>query len=418
MKTKFAFFFLYFLIFPSINSIGLYLLTPSNALLTYANLSLSGEGVSNYNISESVTYEVVINFTLTHKSGVGNYRFKFARLNNRMPNSSLTPYCPPYQESVLNYSRITGNIPSQINIGHNDKFNNTYDSFNASLSPDQSVTYDMKYNIKLNSVYFQGIDDTDIGVYNTSSEIFDLYCNNTEPYYERDDASLISQSNSIVSPSDNPVEKAEKICNWVSNYLVYNYTMPIQEKGALWAYNNQQGDCSEYSSLMVTLLRIQGIPARKVTGFLVSDDPAIRPIPGNSWNYYTSHSATTMLGHAWVEYYVEDIGWIACDPTWNKLRYYFNKIDFLRFNLNVGANFFFPPDGTVSEFGNPIIGYIDGDSYEYNYNVKITVLESNLAPLSPFPIFVVIFIVVGVAVVTITIILLLRRRSKKEVVYY
>ena len=415
MKTKVAFVFLYFLIFPSLNSIGTSLLTPPNAIVTYPNLSLSGEGVSNYNISQSVTYEVVINFTLTHKSGVGIYRFKFARLNNRMPNSSLTQYCPPYQESVLNYTKITNNIPGQIKIGHHDKFNNTYDSFNASLSIDASVTYDIKYYVKLNSIYFQNIEDTDIGAYNTSDEIFDLYCNNSEPYYERDDASLISQSNSIVSPSDNPVEKAEKICNWVSNYLTFNETMPIQEKGALWAYNNQQGDCSEYSSLMVTLLRIQGIPARKVTGFLVSNNPAIRPTAGNSWNFYTSHLTTTMLGHAWVEYYVPEIGWIACDPTWNEQSDYFNRIDFLRFNLNVGANFFFPPSATVSEFGNPIIGYIDGDTYISDYNVKITVLESNLAPMSPFPIFVVIFIVAGSAVVLITVVLLLRRGSKKEI---
>lgn len=413
MKKKFTFVFLYFLIFPSINSIGISLLTPTNTIITYPNLSLSGEGVSNYNISESVTYEVVINFTLTHKLGVGNYSFKFARLNNRMPNSSLTPYCPPYQESELNYSRITGNN-SLIIFGHHDKFNNTYDSFNALLSVDASITYDMKYYTKLNSIYFQGIDDADIGVYDISDEIFDLYCNNSEDYYERNETSLILQSDNIVSPSDNPVEKAEKIRTWVSNYLVYNGSLPNQEKGALWAYNNQQGDCSEYSSLMVTLLRIQGIPARKVTGFLVSNDPAIRPTAGNSWNFYTSHLASTMLGHAWIEYYVEGIGWIACDALWN----YFNTIDFLRFNLNVGANFFFPPSGTVSEFGNPIIGYIGGDSYESNYNVKITVLESNLAPLSTFPIFVIIFIVAGVSVVVIAVILLLRRGSKKEAMYY
>ncbi|MFX1301966.1 MAG: transglutaminase family protein [Promethearchaeota archaeon] len=417
MKIKVAFVFLYFLIFPSINTIGMTLLTPPNAIIAYPNLSLSGEGVSNYNISQSVTYEVVINFTLTHKSGVGLYCFKFARLNTRMPNSSLTQYCPPYQESVCNFSKITNNIPGQIKEGHHDKFNNTYDSFNASLSIDASVTYDIKYYVKLNSIYFQDIEDTDIGVYNTSDEIFNLYCNNSEPYYERDDASLISQSNSIVSPSDNPVEKAEKICNWVSNYLTYNKTMPIQEKGALWAYNHQQGDCSEYSSLMVTLLRIQGIPARKVTGFLVSDDPTIRPKPGDSWNFYTNNLITTILGHAWIEYYVADIGWIACDPTWNKITNYFNRIDFIRFNLNVGANFFFPPSDTVSEFGNPIIGYIYGDTYLYNYNVKITVLESNLAPLSPFPIFFVIFIVAGSAVILIAVVLLLKRGSKKKISY-
>lgn len=418
MKTKITFVFLYLLIFPSINSIGIFLLTSSNTIIMYPRLSTPDYGVSNYNITQSVTYEVVINFTLTHKSGNGNYRFKFARLNNRMPNSPLTQYCPPYQESDLYYNRISGNIHNQTIIGHNDKFNNTYDSFNASLSIDEFVTFNQTYEVTLNAISFQDISDTEIGTYNTSNEIFELYCTYPEPYYERDNPALISQSNSIVSSGDNPIEKAEKICDWVSNYLTYNDNMPDQEIGALAAYNQQQGDCSEFSSLMVTLLRIQGIPARKVTGFLISNDPSTRPKVGNSWNFNVNQLSMNMLGHAWVEFYTPNIGWIACDPTWHQSVNYFNRIDFLRFNLNVGANFFFPPSSTISEFGNPIFGYMLGDSFDYDYNVKITVIESNLTPADSFPIFVVIFIVAGLAVILLAIILLLRRGSKKGIVSY
>lgn len=418
MKTKYTLIFLYIFIFPSMNSIAVSLLSPVNASIAYPYLSYPNNGVSNYNITQSVTYEVVTNFTLTHKFGSGSYFFKFARLNNRTPISPLTQYCPPYQESILNYSKITGNLPSQIMIGHHDKFNNTYDSFNSSLSVDGGVTFDQTYTITLNAILFQGIDDTDIGVYDTSDKIFKLYCNHSEDYYERDDSSLISLSNNIVLPNDTVVDKAEKLCNWVSNYLEYNDDMPNQEIGALAAYNQQKGDCSEFSSLMVTLLRIQGIPARKVTGFLISNDPSTRPKAGNSWNFNANQLDNNMLGHAWVEYYVSDVGWIACDPTWHQSVNYFNRIDFLRFNLNVGANFFFPPSDTVSEFGNPIFSYVDGDTFDYNYNIKITVIESNLGPIESFPLFAVIFIVVGLAVILLAIILLLRRGSKKDIVAY
>ncbi len=418
MKAKYSLIFLYLFIFPSLNSIALSLLSPVNASIAYPRLSVPNDGVSNYNITQSVTYEVVSNFTLIHKSGTGSFFFKFARLNNRMPNSPLTQYCPPYQESELKYSKISGNILNQTIIGHNDEFNNTYDSFNASLSADESVTFDQTYEITLNAISFQDIDETDIGVYDTSDEIFELYCNHSELYYERDNNSLINQSNIIVSPGDNPIEKAEKIYNWVSNYLTYNDDMPGQEIGALAAYNQQQGDCSEFSSLMVTLLRIQGIPARKVTGFLISNDPSTRPNSGNSWTFNVNQLDTNILGHAWVEYYVSDVGWIACDPTWHQSANYFNRIDFLRFNLNVGANIFFPPIGTVSEFGNPIFGYMADATFDYDYNVKITVVDSNLTPEDSFPIFVVIFIVAGLAVILLAIILLLRRGSKKEIFSY
>ena len=375
------------------------------------------DGISNYIVAQNVKYEVEINFSLTHKSGFGYYMFKFARLNNRMPNSTLTKYTPPYQESKLLYNKITGCNPSDIIMGHNDKFNNSYDSFNTSilsigavfLKP--KVSLSQKYSIELNEIEFQSIEDSEIGLYDMSDEIFELFCNHPEPYYERDDSSLIELSDSIVSPEDNPIEKAEKICNWVSNNLDYNGNLPAQEKGALWAYNNLEGDCSEYSSLMITLLRIQGIPARKVTGFLVSTDPALRPKSGDTWNFYANEYDSNIMAHAWVEYYAPNIGWIACDPTWNINSNYFNRIDFLRFASNVGANFFFPPYSTVSEFSNPIFSYNLGAEYEFDYIIKITVIDSNLQPQELFSFFLVIIIV---AVVIILLIIWIWLRVKKK----
>ncbi len=383
-----------------------------------------GNGISNYNILQSVKYEVEVNFSLTHKLGFGNYMFKFARLNNRMPNSTLTKYTPPYQESKLLYNKITGCKPSNIITGHDDKFNNTYDSFNTSISYvsgiflNPEVSLSQKYSIELNEIEFQSIEDSEIGLYDMSDEIFELFCNHSEPYYERDDPSLIELSDNIISSDDNLIEKAEKICNWVSNNLDYKGNLPAQEKGALWAFNNLQGDCSEYSSLMITLLRIQGIPARKVTGFLVSTDPAIRPKSGDTWNFYANEYDSNILAHAWVEYYVPNIGWIACDHTWNMNLNYFNKSDFLRFATNVGANFFFPPYHTISEFSNPVFSYNSGAEYEFDYTIKITVIDSNLQPEDLFSLFVVIIVVVVVVVVVLIVLVIWiwgkrKKKSKK-----
>ncbi len=418
MKAKYKFVFLYILIFPSINLVSVFLSEPPNAMIAYPQLYPSDYGVSKYNVSQSVKYEVLTNFTLTHKSGPNTYVFKFTRLNNRMPNSALTRFCPPYQESKLLYTNFSGY--DEINIGHYDSFNNTYDSFNATLSVDESFTFDQAYNITLSAIKFQDIEETDIGEYDYFDDMFRLYCNYSETFYERDDLSLINRSNSIVHPNDTVVEKAEKICNWVTDYLAYDGTL-LDEMGALWAYSNHRGDCSEYSSLMITLLRIQGIPARKVVGFVISNYATTRPQVGNTWNFYDTNEVSNFLGHAWMEYYVPQIGWIACDPTWHEVTNYFNRIDLLRFNWNVGANIFFPsitpPNFIISEFGNPTFVRAETSVYDYSYNIRITVLESNLAPLSPFPLFVVIFIGVGVGVVLLAIILLIRKGRKKEISY-
>ncbi len=379
----------------------------------------TAEGISNYEVSQSVTYQVELNYTLTHtRSSPMLYYFKVARLNDRQPNSLVTQYCPPYQESSLLYNSITGT--DSLIIGSLDKFNNTYDLFDATLYTSDSITLSQKYNVKLSEVTFGTILDSDIGSYDTSDEIFDLYCNNTETFYERDDPDLIAASNSIVDHSDNPLEKAQKISTWVSDYLTYAGGLPALEKGASWAYDNELGDCSEYSTLMITLLRIQGIPARKVTGYLLSTDSNLQPTVGQVFNFQASSSgASSLLGHAWVEYYIPEIGWIACEPQ-NPNDY--KKSDYLSLNLNIGAWFFMPGASPghdyASEFPylpSPVTS--DHDAYTFNYDVKITVLETNFGSLDPLVI-IIISSLAGVAIIGIALLIRSSRKKRKEYLTY
>jgi hypothetical protein len=195
--------------------------------------------------------------------------------------------------------------------------------------------------------------------------------------------------------------------------LTYDDTLPAQEKGALWAYNNQRGDCSEYSTLMITLLRCQGIPARKVTGYVISTNPSLRPYVGQQWNYHLSdQEESTFLGHAWVEYYVPNMGWIASDPTWNSGGDYANKVDYLRLNLNVGAWFHIPILPDESEFPHPCIVYETTSDKSYQYSLKVTVLETNLLPDYLLIWIIALSSIVGVILV-VTYVVISRRRKKR-----
>ena len=421
MKVKSLFFIICFFFFPiaftGYSSLGL----PPATYYTNPIISSLDYGVSGYSITQSVKYNLEINFSLTHKS-MPNYEYwgQFSRLNNRQPNSPLTQFTPPYQESKLLSSNIIGSNDPPFVL--QDKFNNTYDVFNNTLSYNEQILLNQEYNITLNEIVFKDISGAG-AVYNLSDNMFDLYCNNSELYYETDNSDLITKSNDIVGSITDPVLKAERIYDWVYDHLDYDENLPAQEMGALWAYNNKRGDCSEYSSLMVTLLRIQNIPARKVTGFLISNNPATKPQVGNEWNFYVSGNdeglTSDFLGHAWVEYYIPEIGWIVCDPTWKGASSnYFNKNDFLRFHLNIGQWFSIPMLSDESEFSNPCVVYEVGSTFNYLYQVKITVLESNLLPVVPFPIFLIIFIGIGVAAVLITLILIIKRSRKKDLFEY
>jgi transglutaminase-like putative cysteine protease len=416
MKVKKIFFIVIFFIFPWIFSTTITISAPTGFLSHPYPKLFTSNGVSNYDIDGNVTYQVEIDFTLTVTASAGNYWFQFSRLNDRQPNSLLTQYCPPYQESELLYSNIVGADSTPYVM--RDEFNNTYDLFNSTLSTGQSVSLSQRYNVTLNAVSFKNVNYSDIGSYDVYDEMFDLYCNNSELYYERDDASLIAQSNSIVLPSDNPIEKAQKICNWVSSYLTYT-SMPAQEIGALQAYITGQGDCSEYSSLMVTLLRIQGIPARKVTGFCISANPNTKPTEGQVWNFVASNSGSNFLGHAWIEYYVPNIGWIACDPTWHSGGYdYFNRIDYLRFNLNIGQWFSIPMLPDESEFPHPCIVF-NNPNFDFVYQFRVTATESSLSPSTQFPLVIITVVIAAavIAIVAIVLIMTMKGKRKKEVVY-
>ena len=413
MKNSKKSFFLLTLLFLSI-TLPLFDQGYTENLPNNSNIKISSEdGVSNYEIVQSVTYEVEVNFTLTHNSGIDEYYFQFSRFDDRQPNASLTQYVPPYQESELVFSKITGT--SEIPYTLQDRFNNTYDLFNnTSLAPTESITLSQKYILKLNEISFANANMSEIGIYDTSDEMFDLYCNHSEVYYERNDTNIIATSFSIVDPGDNPIIKATKIINWVSHYLAPDDTLPAQEMGALWAYNNQRGDCSEYSSLMITLLRCQGIPARKVTGFVLSADSTLRPYVGQQWNYYLNdQEVSTFLGHAWVEYYVPNIGWIACDPAWNSDGDYADKIDYLRLNLNVGAWFSLPMLlNKSSEFTHPCIVSDKYADKTFQYSLKVTVLNTNLLP-DYVLIWVIIISSVAGVIIVVTLIVALKRRKKR-----
>lgn len=69
----------------------------------------------------------------------------------------------------------------------------------------------------------------------------------------------------------------------------------------------RRGVCQDFAHLMLGCLRAQGLPARYVSGYLLTDPPAGEP---------------RLLGvdasHAWVAAWAPGLGWIEFDPTNNQ----------------------------------------------------------------------------------------------------
>jgi hypothetical protein len=75
--------------------------------------------------------------------------------------------------------------------------------------------------------------------------------------------------------------------------------------GVVEFLERRRGHCTYYASASVLLLRSLGISARVATGFLAAD-----------WSEEQgAYEVTTRNGHAWIEVYFEDAGWLTYDPT-------------------------------------------------------------------------------------------------------
>lgn len=111
----------------------------------------------------------------------------------------------------------------------------------------------------------------------------------------------------LTKDASTPAEKALAI----QDYLMQNcrYTLDGGYPGlgrdfvSWFLLEEQEGYCSYFASAMAVLCRISGIPARYVEGYFIRAEEDGETI------------VTGKNAHAWVEVYLNGLGWTAFDPT-------------------------------------------------------------------------------------------------------
>lgn len=103
-------------------------------------------------------------------------------------------------------------------------------------------------------------------------------------------------------------KNANLIAQWVSNRAKYDLNtgrMPENETDfAMWFLEKgKTGYCTHFASATVVLLRAAGIPAQYVTGYLVQVEEG------------EETKVTKKQAHAWVEAFINGIGWVVLEPT-------------------------------------------------------------------------------------------------------
>lgn len=113
----------------------------------------------------------------------------------------------------------------------------------------------------------------------------------------------------FVAVSDNQLDVVKNISEYfLSNPFSYTLSPGLAESEHRvdeFLFETQLGFCAHYAGSVVFLLRGAGIPARVVLGYLGGEENPIG-------NYYSVYQYDA---HAWVEFWIEGVGWLSIDPT-------------------------------------------------------------------------------------------------------
>jgi Transglutaminase-like superfamily len=126
-----------------------------------------------------------------------------------------------------------------------------------------------------------------------------------------------------------PLAKARAIYNYVIATMRYDKSGTGWGNGdAIWACTSKRGNCTDFHSLFIGMMRAARIPARFEIGFPLPPDQHAGAIPGY---------------HCWAQFYVEPYGWIPVDASeaWkhpDKKDYFFGAHDDNRLQFTIGRD--------------------------------------------------------------------------------
>ena len=321
--------------------------------------------------------------------------FDFQLLTENGNNVSIWMPLVNNWSSVQKSSMVTTEF-NDITVSEHDPYdihNNSYDFFNKEITTDLDFNMSYEYNVKLNSKKWIISEDLTLLNYNTSTELYKKYTRANENC-ESNDSSIISTADTITDGKNT----LDGIITEIYDYVVENIEYKIdsenpEPKNLTQTLDDQFGDCSEYANLMVGFLRAKGIPARKVLGLVFVEDggdtagaPKFSLQPGDTFSY--NSKTTTLPLHAWVQYYIPDLGWVSADPTWGNSLYesggdsseYLHGIDYIRLITTVGSWY---EEGIDPSFIETVPPYTGGaeitysvfsiEIYDLDYEIKYTI---------------------------------------------
>ena len=153
------------------------------------------------------------------------------------------------------------------------------------------------------------------------------------------------------------VAKAKAAYDYLFTNMRYDKTGTGWGRGdALWACDAKRGNCTDFHSPFIGMLRADAIPARFDIGF---------PLPENK-------DKGDIAGyHCWAEFYARKTGWIPVDisEAWKakeKQDYFFGSVDANRVQLSTGRDVTLSPKQDGPALNYFVYPYVEVDGKPYD----------------------------------------------------
>jgi len=120
---------------------------------------------------------------------------------------------------------------------------------------------------------------------------------------------VLDLAGEIIPTDAGPYDRALAIEDFLKNEYRYSLDIPPLPPGEdaldFFLFEQRQGYCEHFATAHAILCRLAGVPARVVTGYST----------GNYNPFSGLYEVSLSDAHAWVEIYLQGIGWITMEPT-------------------------------------------------------------------------------------------------------
>jgi transglutaminase-like putative cysteine protease len=171
------------------------------------------------------------------------------------------------------------------------------------------------------------------------------------------DGKIKQLAEEVTGTQTGAIAKAKAAYDYVFTTMRYDKTGSGWGRGdAVWACDSKRGNCTDFHSVFIGMLRADGIPARFDIGFPLPESNDKGDIPGY---------------HCWAEFHADKLGWIPVDisEAWQakeKQDYFFGSVDANRVQFSTGRDITLSPKQDGPALNYFVYPYVEVDGRPYD----------------------------------------------------